>query len=128
MLNIDKKTTRTEEGTWLPYDGSDFLIAHISNLRFQRLFQKYQQAYKRKIEAGTLDPAVSKEIICKAMSEGIVLDWRKVQNDTGQDVPYSAETAFGVLLNNAEFREWVSEASMNLANYIEDEVTARGKG
>lgn len=128
-MDFDADLTTVDTGVWRDFDGSSFLIAHMSTIRFQRSLSRYQQPHRRKIESGTLDPQVSKEITCKAMAEGVLLDWRGVgSKKSGEsDVPYSVEAGYKALMGNAEFRDFVSFTAMDLANFRQDEVEELGK-
>lgn len=126
MFNIDE-VNLSEEGVWTEYEGSEFLISHTSSIKFQRILARLQQPHKLKIEKGTMDPAVTKEIMCKAVSQAILLDWKNVLDGKGSIVNFSQETAFNVLMNNAAFRDFVLEFSMNLNNYRAEAIQNLGK-
>lgn len=127
MFNIDEGLPLTESGAWGQFSGSKFLIAHLSSIRFQRALAQLQQPYRKKIEAGTMDPKVSKELMCQAMAKGLLLDWDNVGDASGNQVTFSVEAATKALMNNAEFREFVSEFSQNLENFREQEMEEVGK-
>lgn len=127
MFNIDNKLSLIETGSWGEFQGSKFLITHISNLRFQRTLARLQQPYKKRIEQGTLDPATSKDVMCKAMSESLISDWQNVVDRTGEKVPYSPEAAYRALVNDPEFRDFVTEFAVNLQNFRDEEVKDAGK-
>jgi hypothetical protein len=126
MFNIDTDFSLADQGVWATFMGSDFLIAHTSSMRFQRTLARLQQPHRKKIETGTLDPQQSRDILCKAMSEALLLDWRKVSGRSG-DVPYSPDAAYQALVKNPELRDFVTEFSMNLQNYRNEEVDGLGK-
>lgn len=127
-MDFDADITTVDTGVWQEFDDAEFLIAHISNLKFQRALARLQQPHRRKLENGTLDPQVNRDILCKAMAEGVLLDWRKVgSKETGaKDVPYSAKAGQTMLIKNAEFRDFVSAFAVELANFKQAEVEALG--
>lgn len=126
MFKFDADLTNVESGVWINWSGSRFLIAHTSNMKFQRALARNQQPHRRKIENGTIDPAVNKDILCKAMAEGMLLDWADVVNAQGVPTPYSTQAAFTALSKSVEFRDFVSDAAMNLMNFKNDEVEEMG--
>lgn len=126
-FNIDKDFSLTEEGTWVEYEGSQFLVAHITNLRFQRLLARLQQPHRKKIENATLDPAIAKDIMCEAMSQEVLRNWKQVTNGEGADVPYTPEVAKKVLLNNLEFREFIAGVASDVDRFRKEEVKEQGK-
>lgn len=128
MFTIDADLSSIDTGVWRDFGGSKFLIAHISNNNFQRELARLQQPHRRKIESGSMDPIVSKQILCQAMSKYIVLGWDKVVNKAGQPVPYSSDAAYQALLNDPELRDFVADVGQSMANFRTEEVEAMGKG
>lgn len=126
MLNVDDTVPLADDGVWTTFDGSELLIAHSSNLRFQRTFTRLHQPHRKRIENGTLDPKIAKELMCKAMADGLLINWRKVTDSKGADVAYSPELAFKLLMNNHELREYVSEFAGNLSNFRAEAVEELG--
>jgi len=127
MFTVDADLSQLESGVWGEFSGSEFLIAHISNKKFQRCLARLQQPHKKKLEQGTLDPIVNRDILAKAMAEGLVLDWRRVVNSTKQDVPYTKEAVESALKADPEFRDWVSEYALNLANFRKEVIDEMGE-
>lgn len=126
MFQFDADLPTTDSGTWAKYRDSEFKIAHISNMKFQRTLARLQQPHRRKIEQGAMDPAVQKDILCKAMAEGILLDWKKVVDKSGAETAYKPEHGYTALSNDPEFRDFVSDFSMSIANYREEAETELG--
>jgi hypothetical protein len=127
MLQFDADLASTDTGVWSDFLESKFLIAHISNMNFQRILARLQQPHRQKIERGTLDPQISKDLLCKAMSEGILLDWKNVVDGDGKMVDYTPQRGFVALSKNVEFRDFVTDISTNLFNFREEEVAVLGK-
>lgn len=127
MFKFDADITSVDTGVWAEFSGAKFLIAHISNMRFQRALARLQQPHRRKIEAGTLDPQVNKDILCQAMAQGILLDWQNVGSVNGEgQAPYSIENATTALKKSVELRDFVSDFSLNLSNFRQAEVEELG--
>lgn len=126
MLNFQKRKNLSEEGVWHEWGGAKFLIAHMSNIVFQRALSRAQQPHRKKLEAGTLDPLIMRKVTCQAMSEGMLLDWADVCGDDGVATPYEPKHGFTMLMNDPEFREFVSDVAMNLTNFHEAEVEELG--
>ena len=126
MFVIDQDTTPQTEGVWESFGEAEFKIRHVSNLDFQRMVLRLQQPYRRKIDNNTLDPKISKDIICKAMGQYVLVDWRNVGDKSGQALPYSPELAYSALMNREDLREFVSAYSMNLDNFMIEEVQELG--
>ena len=127
MIVVNQNTDTLTQGAWVDYGGSKFLIAHSSSLKFQRVFSRLQAPHRSKVEKGTLDPAISKEIVCQAFSKAIILDWKDVVDDKGVDVEFSSDMAFQALMCNTDLVEYIQEASTNLANFKAEELDNLGK-
>lgn len=125
MFQADADITTTDTGVWTEYDGARFLVAHTSNMKFQRSLARLQQPYRRKLEQGTMDPADNKKILCRAMSEGLLLDW-EVKDKTGKSVTYTKEAGELALSKQSDFRDYISDFAMNLANFREEEMQELG--
>ena len=127
MFQFDADLNAIDDGVWVDWAGSRFRIAHISNMKFQKLLARYQQPHRKKLEAGTLDPQTSRDILCKAMSEAILLDWENVTSRSGAVTSFTTENGFHALQKDAEFRDFVAEFSTQMANYRSEEIEELGK-
>lgn len=128
MFQFDADLSAIDKGVWTEWSGSRFLIAHISNMRFQRALARFQQPHRKKLETGTLDPQTNRDILCRAMSEAVLLDWDKVVSKSRDTVVYTPENAFKALQSNPEFRDFVAEFATQMANYKSEEVEDVGNG
>lgn len=128
-MKFDTDLSTVDSGVWTPpdEDGSEFLVAHTSNLKFQRALARLQLPHRRKIEAGTMDPGQNRDIVCRAMAEGVLLGWRGVASKDGA-VEYSIENAFTLLKRSTELRDIISDFAMNLSNFRQTEVDEVGEG
>lgn len=127
MIVIDNERSLHETGVWTEFSGSKFKIAHAGNMQFQRTLNKLQLPYRKQIDKGSIDPAVSKELLCKAMASGLLLDWKQVINSKNEEIPYSTEMAVIALQNNDDLRDFVQEFSTDLDNFRCDRVKDEGK-
>ena len=124
---VNAKNDKLSQGTWVEYAGSQFLIAHSSNMKFQRVFARLQAPHRSKIDKGTLDPEMSKNLICKAFSQALILGWKDVIDSEGAPVEFTEDMAYQALMNNPDLLEYVQEVSNNLAYYKDEETAALGK-
>ena len=125
-INIDNSRKTQSEGVWTSFNGSQFKVAHTSSNKFQRILNRLQAPYRRKIDKGILDPAISKEILCTAMAEAILLDWKEVVNGKNETVEYSSEIATKALANNDDLREYIQEYAMDLENFRSETMVEEG--
>lgn len=116
-FNIDNDNFISEnDGVDVEYEGSTFKIASINNMKYQRLLAKLRYPYRVKLNKGNIDPEIMLEIMCKALSRTIVLDWSNVVNSKGETVDYSEDNAFQALRDSA-FRDFVISIATEIENY-----------
>lgn len=128
MFNIDEITIDKEEaGVWTQFRGSDFLIASSGATKFQRLFSRLQMPHRKAIEKKKLDPVTQLDIMAKSMSQTLILDWKNVVDKDKNEVPFTVERAYQALKKNAEFRDFVTEYSTEIENYVSEEKEELGK-
>lgn len=126
MLNVDQSTKKQTEGTWTKFGDSKFKVASSSSTKFQRALNRLQAPYRKKIDKGTLDPKISKDLLCEAMADALIVDWKDVVSAEGP-VEYSPEVAKRALMNNDDLREFLLEYSQDIQNFRDEEVAEAGK-
>ena len=126
MINVDNEFSKTKDGVWVEFEGSRFLIAHMSNLRFQRKLANLRQPHLSKINRNTIDPKLSQEITCKAMAGTILLGWDHVVHNVGEKVEFTEELAASVLIKQPDVREFVSDYAVNLEHFRDDQIEQTG--
>lgn len=127
MINVDNDNSLLTEGVWAEFADSKFLVTHMSNISFQRAVMRRQAPHRRKVENGTLDPAITRELMTHAMAEALVLDWTGVVDGSGVEVPFSKDACYKALKNNEDLRDFISDFSMNLDNFREEHKQEMGK-
>lgn len=126
MIVIDNENSLQDQGVWTEFAGSKFKIAHAGNMLFQRTLNRLQLPHRRQIERGNIDPAVSHDILCKAIAKGLLLDWKDVVKSDGTQVPYSEEFGAQALKNNTDLREYIQEFASDLENYRIERINSEG--
>lgn len=112
-----------ENGAWANYRGVRLKIARANNSKFRSLFMRLTKPYQKDLSAqnaSSLDENVMRDIMAKALSEAILMDWDNFIID-GEAIPFSKENAYSLLYNDEDCREFVTEFSRDLDNYIRDE-------
>ena len=126
-INIDQENPLLTAGVWADFGDSKFLVTHMSNVAFQRAVMRLQSPHKSKIEKGTLDPQISRDIMSKAMAQALVLDWKDVVDGEDKPVVFTSEACFKALKNNEDLRDFISEFAMNLENFRKEAKDALSK-
>lgn len=126
MINVDSEFNKAKDGVWADFEGSRFLIAHMSSLRFQRKLANLRQPHLSKINRNTIDPKLSQEITCKAMAGTILLGWDQVINGSGEPVEFDDELAAKVLIKQPDLREFISDFATNLEHFRDEALNDAG--
>lgn len=90
-----------QEGVWVEHDsGIEFKIRPLGNPEYTRLRHRLQkpQLKPKQLRKG-LDPADVEEQNKELVLRTILVDWKNVEDDEGNEIPYSPEEARKVLWN-----------------------------
>jgi hypothetical protein len=119
-VNSKKQT----DGVWVEHDmETSFLIARMGNPRFKALFAKLMSPHQRKFDAGKLSQELQTQIMCRAVSETVLLGWKGLAQD-GKELKYTKEKAFEILAEDTseEFLALVIEYAQDNENYRNEEI------
>lgn len=108
LYSTFKTDTNLEvQGIWLEYglvDGDMNRPIRIkvsraggSNTRFARLLEAKTKPHRRSIQTETLDPKLAEQMFKEVYAESIILDWVNVQDEEGNDLPFSRDNVIKVL-------------------------------
>lgn len=76
------------------FPGVKVRIKPADDIDYRRATNRGLQPHAKKIRKGRLlDPAITDRITARAIAETLLLDWKGIEDDAGQPVPYSQETA-----------------------------------
>lgn len=125
-INDSEKVNAQQSGVWANFGDSSFKIAHMANMKFQRMLNRLQAPHRKEIAKGSLDPVISKQIMCESMAKGLVLDWKGVEDATGE-MPFSTDLCQKMLTNNDDVREFVQDFANDMSNYKSEVTAEEGK-
>lgn len=115
------------DGIWVTHsEGVKFLIARAGNPNFLRASDKLEAPHRKQIRLGKLSTEKQIELQCRAMAEGILLDWEGIEASDGP-LEYSVENAYAVLRYNVDVRDFVFEFATENENYRTEEIEATAK-
>ena len=117
------------DGVWTRYPGTDaeFLIARAGNSRFLSAVDKYERPFRKQRNRGTISSEREIEIQCRAMADGILMGWKGLKTEDGDDLEYTADNAYSVLRFNSDVREFVSDYATDQANYRQEDLDETAK-
>jgi hypothetical protein len=122
------RDSRLDEGVWATFRGSQFKIAHVSNLKFQRVLAKLQAPHRKAIDKGNLDYEDSRQIVSESLAQGILRDWKDVVDEDNQPVNYNPKLGAEAILNDEELREFIQEYATTLTHFRDEELADKGNG
>lgn len=118
---------KEEEGVWVDLDDDTrILIARLGNSKYRQAFQKYIRPHRAAMRAGTISEEQGTEVLLKALSEGILLGWEKLE-ENGQEIKFSPKEAYRVLKAYRGFRDVVAEAANMEELFKAEEIQTSGK-
>ena len=91
---------RERNGLWLDYgDAGEFLVARAggSNREYEKALSRITRPHKRALEAEAIDNAKAFDLMKQAFAEAVVLDWRGVTDEQGNEIPFSKEKCLWLL-------------------------------
>jgi len=127
MLVSTSAAPQEVEGVWTTYtDGVRFKIARAGNRNFLRASDRLEAPYRKAIQRGKMSTEKTLEIQCRAMAEGILLDWEGIATEDGP-LEYTVDNASLVLRHNVEVRDFVFEFATEQENFRSEGIADTGK-
>jgi hypothetical protein len=101
------ETDRTAEveGVWVDYgENSDGTIPSFKVSRMSKANKKYTKAldratrpHRRAIELETLKEETAESLFLNVFVETVLLDWKNIQDRSGNEIPFSKEKALEIM-------------------------------
>jgi hypothetical protein len=126
MIKITKTDTSKEtEGVWTEYEGVKVLVARMNNASFLRaLREKSKSTVEGNLQAMATEK--SDALMIEVMAEHILLGWKPFDFD-GQTIEHNRENAISLLTHDPDFRDFISDFSRNVGNFMQDSESVVGK-
>ena len=115
---VDKKAQKT--GVWTTFEGSEFLIASTSSSAYQKRIAVLRKPLAKQIDKGTVDPDDLINMLCTALSEYILLDWKGVEGEKNAEIEFTQWRGLEAMKDNDDFREFVRDFGSTQANYEQE--------
>lgn len=122
-----KTNTKLEiAGVWkVIAPDTELLVARDNNPNFVKELRLAMAPYSTKIQRSNMTNELAEDILSKIMSTTILLGWKNIQDDDGNQIEYSPEAAYDLFKKYPEFKSLVMTIAGDLDNYREsglDEV------
>ncbi len=134
--------TLEEEGVWMRLRRGDceVLVARAGNSKHEDLVRKLRKKHGRGFRGDELPPEIEEQIALEALSRTILLGWRPVRDEDGnevpgsgmlddddQPIPYSHDKARELLRRSRDFRLEITQIATEMECYKGEEVEAGKK-
>lgn len=108
LSDFDLNDELSVEGRWVPIGkDAELKIARMNNEKYRDFVKKKLKPYRSAMRAGTVDDALTTEIVVMAMARHVLLDWKGL-TEKGEPLAYAVETAERLLRDKEPFRELVA--------------------
>lgn len=95
-VKIDAK--RAVEGVWHTYaEGIEVRVARMFNPNYERVVAELMKPHAKEYRAGRLSNEQMEDVRVQAIARTVLLDWKNVEDDDGQPMPYTPERGLAVL-------------------------------
>lgn len=114
---------KVTDGVWEDFgDGTSILLARMGNSYYEKELKKLATPYKRQIRTNTVSDTVYNDLINKAVSKTVILNWKGLKED-GKEIKYSPEKAYELLSNPIyrDFRELILAIAQEIEIFKEIE-------
>ncbi len=132
LHSVKGNVTKMEDGVWEKIaDDFEVRVAHQNTPAYTAFLHKNARGHGRAFLKGTLDAKAIEAItplIKEATARYLLLDWKGLQDDNGEEIPFSTDKAVEILTDQAyqSLFTMITEISQDetLFRDIEDEDDA----
>lgn len=118
-------TNMERDGIWIDYGKfGKILIARAggSNERFQKSLERHSRPHRKQIANETLDEDIANELLRKAFSESVVLNWEGIKDKDGSELPFSRDNVMKLFKDLPDLFVDLREQAQKAANFRAEEV------
>ncbi len=96
-IKID--SVKAEEGVWFPHHiGFEFLVARLGNQKYKNYLAKLMRTKGKKfLRGGDMNLLAIEKLARRAAARHIILDWKNIEDEDGNAIPYSEEKCFEII-------------------------------
>lgn len=113
-------TNAFTDGVWVSILGGEFKVARAGNPAYEKALE---DCGYRKID----EPAEKQRALYRAIAVGVLKDWKDVEDDKGEPIPYTVDNAVDVLVDNPDLVSRLLAEANDLSNWKREDVASQGK-
>jgi len=92
--------TKNEQGIWVDYDdGMRLRVCSTSKRAYEEARESLLRPHRRRIRDDRMSPSEIAEVIKPAVARHLLVDWEGLEDEDGNEIPYTPEKALE-LFNN----------------------------
>lgn len=116
-----------KEGIWFDIIYSRYKLAFAGITEFEEAYSEAMRPLAEAQARGLLDRKTHNKILAKCYADHVMQDWEKVTDIKGEEIPFSHENAFKLLVDLPHLLFFIQRQCNNFANYrsIYAEETAK---
>lgn len=121
--------TLAQEGVWedAGHDDLRVKVARMNNPRYREYLRALGRPLVRRSRRNMLDFDAMEAMTQKAVARYVLLDWKNLEDDEGNEIPYSPDKAFEFFKAYPDFYEAVTEIANDVELFrAEDHEDAAG--
>lgn len=122
LSNIAIDMKKSIDGIWIPFAaGIEFKIARMNNPEHTAYLKKITEPSEIKLKS-KINKNLINELTTQSIAKCILVDWKNIEDDQGNPIPYSFEKALEILKNPqyVEILNFVAAMAASIDLYKED--------
>lgn len=124
-----------QDGIWVEYgpneDGTipGFKITRMTNTnkRWLKAHERITRPHRFAIDRKTIDEGLAQKLMIQVLAEGILLDWRNVNDEDGKPLAFTKENAVWLLLALPDLYNELNQKANEVANFRKEERELEAK-
>lgn len=122
---FEQDVTKAEDGVWVNLgDGLEVKVARSGSARANKILERLTKPHQRAISSGAASDELLERLNAEHTAKAIIRGWKGLQDEDGNDIPYSEAKAFEIVLDPKyrDFRDPVLYLSREMETFRKEEV------
>lgn len=98
-----------------------------ANTKYQKVLEAKLRPYRRKLEAGTMDPELNRRLLAEVYAEAIITGWEGVTDTKNKPLAFNKENCVKVLIDLPDFFSDIIAFTSDLKNFRKAEIEEDSK-
>jgi hypothetical protein len=98
-----------------------------ANKQYSKTLEHKTKPYRRMIQAGTMDQKVGEQIMREVYAETVILGWKNVEDEDGNELEFTKENVVKVLNDLPDLFRDIQEQANSLAVFRQESLDEEAK-